>query len=202
MYRSNTSFEEAFSQLVTGTGTTTALRMENHFPRGHQQMMVKLEEPVGFQKQFVMLNYGTKKMRKLVRVLGEDVLMIPEECITMHGFQEKVLHMEHDWVKSAEWPFVALSTTSTTAVVPFDESCQEGIMPSIIMVIPTGFITASIRLALDVELGSHHKQGGSFYWRQYEDSEHFKLGKLRTVRLINMISLMLIHNSPTIFTLA
>ena len=72
---------------------------------------------------------------------------------------------------------MALSTTSTTAVVPFDESCQEGIMPSIIMVIPTGFITASLRLALDVELGSHHKQGGSFYWRQYKDSEHFKTGQ-------------------------
>ena len=60
MYRSNTSFEEAFSQLVTGTGTTTTLQMENHFPRGHQQMMVKLVKPVRFQKQFVMLNYRTE----------------------------------------------------------------------------------------------------------------------------------------------
>jgi hypothetical protein len=141
-------------------------------------------------------------MRKLVQELGEEVLMIPEECITMYGYEEKMLHMEHNWIKSAEWPFLALSTTSTTAVVPFEESCQEGTMPSIIMVIPTDFITASLRLALYVELGSHHKKGGSFYWRQYEDSEHFKLGKLRTVGLVNMISLMLIHKSPSIFTLA
>ena len=35
MYRSTTSFEEALSQLVTGTGTTTTVRMENRFPRGH-----------------------------------------------------------------------------------------------------------------------------------------------------------------------
>jgi hypothetical protein len=75
-------------------------------------------------------------------------------------------------------------------------------MPSIVMIIPSDFITASLRLALDVKLASHHKQGGSFYWRKYGDSEHFKLGKLKTARLIEMISLMLIHNSPTIFTLA
>ena len=113
-----------------------------------------------------------------------------------------MLHMEHDWIKSAEWPFVALSTISTTAVVPFDESCQDGIMPSLIMVIPKGFITASLRLDLDVELDRHYKEGGSFRWREYEDSEHFKLGQLRTVGLINMISLMLVHKSPSIFTLA
>ena len=128
-------------------------------------------------------------------------LMIPEECITMHGFQEKVLHMEHDWVKSAEWPFVALSTTSTTAVVPFDESCQEGIMPSLIMVIPKGFITASLRLDLDVELDRHYKEGGSFLWREYQDAELFKLGQPRTVGLTNMVSLMLVPKFPSIFTL-
>ena len=196
MYKSTISFGEEFKQLVTDSSTSTALQMANHFPRGHQQMMVKMED------KCVMMNYGTKKMRKLVRVLGEDVLMIPEECISMHFFQKTVLHMEHDWIKSAEWPFVALSTTSTTAVVPFDESCQDGIMPSLIMVIPKGFITASLRLDLDVELDRHYKEGGSFLWREYQDAEHFKLSQPRTVGLTNMVSLMLVPKSPSIFTLA
>ena len=141
-------------------------------------------------------------MRDLVQELGEEVLMIPEECITMYGYEEKMLHMEHNWINSAEWPFLALSTTSTTAVVPFEESSQEGTIPTIIMIIPADFITGSLRLSLDVKLAIHHKQGGPFYWRKYGDAEHFKLGKLRKMRLINMISMMLTQNSPMIFTLA
>ena len=150
----------------------------------------------------VMMNDGTKKMRNLVPILGEEVLMIPEECVSMHFFQKTVLHMEHDWIKSAEWPFVALSTTSMTAVVPFGDPCQDGIMPSLIMVILKCFITASLQLDLDVELDRHYKEGGSFLWREYKDAEHFKLGQPRTVGLTNMVSLMLVPKSPSIFTLA
>ena len=128
--------------------------------------------------------------------------MIPEECVSMHPFQKTVLHMEHDWVKSPEWPFIALATTSTTAVVPFDEPCKDGIMPGLIMIIPRGFITASLRDELDKELDKHYKEGGTFLWRVYEDAEQFRLGKLRTVGLINMVSLMLILKSLLIFTLA
>ena len=80
-----------------------------------------------------MMNYGTQKMRNLVPVLREEVLMIPEECVSMHSFHKTVLHMEHNWLKTAEWPFVAHSTTSTTAVVPFDEPSQDGIMPGLVM---------------------------------------------------------------------
>jgi hypothetical protein len=39
------------------------------------------------------MNYGAKKMKNLVPVLGEEVLMIPEECVSMHFFQKTVLHM-------------------------------------------------------------------------------------------------------------
>ena len=80
MYKSTISFGEEFKQLVTDSSTSTALQMANHFPRGHQQMMVKLED------KCVMMNYGTKKMRNLVPVLGEEVLTIPEECVSMHFF--------------------------------------------------------------------------------------------------------------------
>ena len=64
------------------------------------------------------------------------------------------------------------------------------------MVILKGFLTASLRLDLDVELDRHHQEGGSFLWREYEDTEHFKLGQLRTVGLINMISIH-IHTCDT-----
>jgi hypothetical protein len=59
----------------------------------------------------IIMNYGTKKMMKMVPIHGEEVLRIPEECVSMHPFQKTVLHMEHDWVKSPEWQYIALSTT-------------------------------------------------------------------------------------------
>ena len=70
-----------------------------------------------------------------------------------------------------------------------------------IMIIPRGFITASLREELDKELDKHYKEGGTFLWRVYKDAEQFRLGKLRTVGLINMVSLMLIHKSPSTYTL-
>ena len=133
---------------------------------------------------------------------GEEVLMIPEECVSMHSFQKAVLHMEENWVRTAEWPFVAVSKTSQNAVVPFEEPSQDGIMPELVLVIPLGFFTASLRLDLDHEMEEHHLGGGSFLWRLYEDAEHFKLGHLKTVGLINLITLMLKHQVPSIFTLA
>jgi hypothetical protein len=105
-------------------------------------------------------------------------------------------------VKSPEWPFIALPMTSTTAVVPFIEPRKDGIMLGLLMIIPRGFITASLREELDKELDKHYKEGGTFLWRVYEEAEQFRLGKLRTVGLINMVSLILIHKYPSIFTLA
>ena len=53
MYKSNISFEEEFRKLVTDSSTSTTLQMADHFPMGHQKMMVKVEG------RCVMMNYGT-----------------------------------------------------------------------------------------------------------------------------------------------
>ena len=108
------------------------------------------------------------------------VLQIPEECISMSRLQKRMIHMEDNWVESADWPFIALSTTSTSVVVPFDEPGQEGVMPELIMIIPLDFFTGALREDLDYELEDHHLGGGDFLWRQYQDAEHFKLAKLKT----------------------
>ena len=60
--------------------------------------------------------------------------------------------MEDNWVETADWPFIALSTTSTSVVVPFDEPGQK--------------------------------------------RDHAK-----TRSLINIITTMLIHKIPSMFTL-
>jgi hypothetical protein len=40
--------------------------------------------------------------------------------------------MEDKLVETAEWPFVAFSTTSTTTLDPFDKPGQDGIMPELV----------------------------------------------------------------------
>ena len=110
--------------------------------------------------------------------------------------------MEDDWVKTAEWPFLAISSSTTAAVVPFDEPDQDGFMPDLVMIIPRGFFTASLIIDLDVELDDHFFGGGQFLWKQYRDAVHFKLGQLETTSLINIVTLMLKTKTPAIFTLA
>ena len=110
--------------------------------------------------------------------------------------------MEDDWVKTTEWPFLAISSSTTAAVVPFDEQDQDGFMPDIVLIIPRGSFTASLILDLDVELDDHLFGGGQFQWKQYRDAVHFKLGKLETNNLINIVTLMLKTKTPAVFTLA
>jgi hypothetical protein len=53
MYKSTNSFGEEYTSLVTVSSTSTTLQMADHFPMGHQKMMVKVEG------RCVMMNYGT-----------------------------------------------------------------------------------------------------------------------------------------------
>jgi hypothetical protein len=84
----------------------------------------------------VSTNYG-------MPMFCERVLRIPEECITLLCHQRALLHMEDNFVKSAEWPFLALSSSTTAAVVPFNEQDQDGFMPDFVIIIPRWFFTAS-----------------------------------------------------------
>ena len=80
----------------------------------------------------------------LVPMFSGAVLQIPEESVSMSRLQKRMLHMEDNWVETADWPFIALSTTSTSVVVPFDEPGQEGVMPELIIIIPQDFFTEKI----------------------------------------------------------
>jgi hypothetical protein len=132
------------------------MQMENHFAKGPRSMEITMEG------KRVSMNYSTQHMWDLVPMYGERVLRIPEECVNLLSFQKTLLHMEGDWVKMAEWPFVALSSSTTTAVVPFDDLDQDGIMPELVRIIPRGFFTASLILDLDMELNDHFFGGGQF----------------------------------------
>ena len=70
------------------------------------------------------------------------------------------------------------------------------------MIIPLDFFTEELREVLDDELEEHHLGGGDFLWKQYPDAEHFKLGQLKTRGLINIVTIMLEHNTPSAFSLA
>ena len=96
------------------------LQMANHFFRGPRTMMVKVEG------RSVTMHYGTQKVWELVPMYGEEILKIPEECVSMHNFQKEILHMEDSWVRSAEWPFLALSTASQVAVDPLKSQNRRG----------------------------------------------------------------------------
>ena len=159
-------------------------------------MMVKVDG------KSVTMHYGTQKMWELVPMYGEEVLRIPEECVSLHNFQKEVLHMEDSWVRSTEWPFLALSTASQVAVVPFEESDQEGIMPALVLVVPLGFFTTAVRLAWNLELDKHILGGGTAQMRMYRDAVHYRLGNLQTLGLTVLITLMFKHNVPAILTLA
>ena len=94
MYKRTISFRTYFKQSVVFQSSLMSLQLGKHIPKDHQQMMIKVKD------KSIIMNYGTKKMRKMVPIHGEEVLRIPEECVTMHPFQKTVLHLEHDWVKS------------------------------------------------------------------------------------------------------
>jgi hypothetical protein len=152
MYKSTIRVRDDPKWSVVFRSSLMSLQLRKHLPEGHQQMMIKVED------KSIIMNYGMEMMRKMVPIHGEEVLRIPEECVTMHPCQKTVLHMELDWGKSSEWPFIALATTST-AVVPFEEPRSEGFMPGLVTIIPRGFITASLREELDKEVDTHYKKG-------------------------------------------
>ena len=75
-------------------------------------------------------------------------------------------------------------------------------MPELVMIITLDFFTEALREDLDDKLEDHHLGGGDFLWKQYQDAEHFKLGQLKTRGLINIVTIMLKHKTPSMFTLA
>jgi hypothetical protein len=104
-------YKSTISQSVIFQSSLMSLQLRKHLPKDHKQMMIKVKD------KCIIMNYGTNKMKNIVPIHGEELQMIPEECVSMHPFQKTVLHMEHDCVKSPEWPCIALSKTSTTVVV-------------------------------------------------------------------------------------
>jgi hypothetical protein len=88
MYKSTIRVRDDPKQSVVFRSSLMSLQLRKHLPEDHQQMMIKVKD------KSIIMNYGTKKMRKMVPIHGEEVLRIPKECVTMHPFQKTVLHME------------------------------------------------------------------------------------------------------------
>ena len=57
----------------------------------------------------VLMHYGTQRMWELVAKFGEEVLKIPEGCVTMHKYQKEILHVKDSWVRE-EHGMALLST--------------------------------------------------------------------------------------------
>ena len=76
--------------------------MAKHFFTRPRTMMVMVEG------RSVLMHYGTQRMWELVAKFREEVLKIPEECVTMHKYQKEILLVKDSWVRKTEWPFLAL----------------------------------------------------------------------------------------------
>ena len=74
--------------------------------------------------------------------------MLGGECISRTRLQRKTLHMEENWVETAEQEFIVLSTTT---VVPFDEP-EAGVRPDLVMIIQMDFFREAMREDLDSKL--------------------------------------------------
>jgi hypothetical protein len=141
----------------------TGLNMDHTNPKtGYVNLIIRLSSPYNFQLgQFLMItkedknrimSSGSQKRWDLVPMFSGAVLQAPEGCVSMSRRQQRMLHMEDNWVETAK-------------------------------------------------LEVHHLGGGDFLWKQYQDAEHFRLGQLKTRALINIVTLMMKHKTPSIFTL-
>ena len=67
--------------------------MPPSFPAGVQYMEVLIDG------RKVMMKYGGRDVRNLVGEFGEEVLRIPDYCVTLRQYQLNLLHVESSWVR-------------------------------------------------------------------------------------------------------
>ena len=67
--------------------------MATSIPIGVQYMEVMIEG------RMVLMKYGGQDVRNLVEEFTDEVLRIPDHCVTMRKYQMNLLHVESSWVR-------------------------------------------------------------------------------------------------------
>ena len=106
------------------------------------------------------MRYGGQEVRNLVEEFGEEVLRIPEQCLTLRNYQKNLLHVESSWVRGPSYPFLTLSMTSKVAIIPFEVQ-QSGLFNDLVFIIPGGFTTPNFLLEWKKTLANTTKKGSS-----------------------------------------
>ena len=167
--------------------------MDSNIPKEMCHMKVKVGDVT------YALVYGSKENRALVDSLGEEVLMIPRLCIQMQPFQLRLMHKEDGWTSPA-WPFLTISTKATAVVVPFDSDGQ-GVFADLILVFPKGYMCTAVLPDWSMKVDIMEADGVTVESRAYRDCDHFKMGNLNIVVLLNLIDYILKQSCPFIITL-
>ena len=118
----------------------------------------------------VVMRYGGQEVRNLVEEFGEEVLRIPDHCVTLRQYQMNLLHVESSWVRGPSYPFLTLSMPSKVAVIPFDVQ-QSGLFQDLVFIIPGGFPTPNFLLKWKETLANTTKTGSCFQL-EFEDCRH------------------------------
>ena len=170
-----------------------------HFPPGQYWMQTQLMRGPTF------LSYGSDTSREVAAVLGERVLFYPDIYWTLPAFQANLLHVSspRSRVTRSAYPFMALSTTSQEVVINFLLT-DDLLYPPLVLIWPTGYLTAQRRNEMNFLLGIlyHHDEAAYTSCTTFSDSVHYNLAGLSQESLITILSYALGNSLPLIVVMA
>ena len=154
---------------------------------------------VMIEGRMVVMRYGGQEVRNLVEEFGEEVLRIPEQCLTLRNYQKNLLHVESSWVRGPSYPFLTLSMSSKVAIIPFEVQLS-GLFKDLVFIIPGGFTTPNFLLDWKETLANTTKKGSCFHL-DFEDCRHQLVRGLDEENLIKIVSFLMKTSTPVIVTL-